>query len=82
MANLFGDHFEFHFGLNVLVEFDLGFVVAEFLDSLFVHHDLLAIDFDVAGLLDGVGDLDGVDGTEDLARGGGFGANGKLQAII
>ena len=59
---LFRNDFEGDFNLNVTVEVDGGGVVADFLDG--IKSDELAVDV-VTELLESLGNLDGVDRTED-----------------
>ena len=51
---LFGKDVEVNVNCNFFMEFNLGGVVAHFLDGVFVEDDVLAVHFDASGFLDGV----------------------------
>ena len=59
----------------------LGLVFAQFLDSILVEDNLFAIHLDIGGFLDGIGDHDVIDRSENLARGSSLGGDLELQAF-
>ena len=73
MQGLLCDHVKFDGDHHFLVKFDGGLVRAEFLDGVVRKVNLLALDV-VASALEGVGQLDRVDGSEDLSAFAGLGA--------
>ena len=63
---LFRDHFKFHGHRHLFVELQSGLVSAKFFDGVVRKMDLFPFDV-IACRLNGVGELDRIDGTKDFS---------------